>query len=210
MNAVTRKSGRTTVIGRGAIRPFTPGPSLAPVSGIVSSASATADRRYEPAARSAGRLTTTLAATLVAARRPAMSLKPTPMPSPGVALGTGPMNRLMRNGPAGAIPALRTVNDTLIGRPVDADAGTATAAICRSTKSPISIGTAMVLFASLLSSSWSSASARAMRNFAPTPTVVGIASVGAAAKLTPGASAATGTPGVSSTAAPSSSASSER
>ena len=70
----------------------------------------------------------------------ATSLNPSATPSPGVAEPDGPRNRLTRNGPAGAVPALRTLNDAVIGRPVPANAGPLTAVICRSIKSS-SIGT---------------------------------------------------------------------
>jgi hypothetical protein len=175
-------------------------------------ASATAERKKLPAAKSAGRLTISVEARLAPAPRPARSLKPTPIPLPGSGAGFGAAarNRFTRKGPTAAVPALRAVNDTVIGRPVAAATGPATAAICRSAKSPISMGTVRMLFALLLSGTTPSALARARRNFAPVVTVDGIGSVGAAPKIAPGASAGTAMIGVSSTSPPLSTVSSER
>src|SRR5207248_6790546 len=110
---------------------------------------------------------------------------PSATPSPGVAEPDGPRNRLTRNGPAGAVPALRTLNDAVIGRPVPANAGPLTAVICRSIKSSITMGTiaALLLTSALI---WARKSARTKRNLVPVPTEAGIVSVGAVGQLAPG------------------------
>ena len=55
------------------------------------------------------------------------------------------------NAPTGAVPALRTVNETVMFWPARTVAGAGTAVICRSAKSPISIARAVTLL-----SSWAS------------------------------------------------------
>src|SRR5262245_47801289 len=124
-------------------------------------------------------------ARLAPAARPGKSLAPTSVPVSGGEGGVGPaaMNRVTRNGPTGAEPALRVVNDTVIGRPVPAAAGPATAVIFRSPKSPISSGEDAVLFVVSLSGTVPGALARAMRNRLPVTADAGMISVGAAAKL---------------------------
>lgn len=210
VNALTTRSGRTTVIVLAATWPLSAKLSLPLVSGMALPASATAARKKVPAAKFAGRSTASVEARLAPAPRPARSLNPTPMPSPGAGFGAAARNRFTRKGPTAAVPALRAVNETVIGRPVAAAAGPATAEICRSAKSPISMGTARALLDVSLSGTVPSALVCAMMNFAPVVTEAGIASFGAALKMAPGASAATGMAGVSSTSPPLSTESSER